>query len=64
MVSFVYGINERGFFMRGPITLWQETLNMLKEEINEDDFNSLFAELTEIYKAEGGIYLYSGRPFF
>jgi len=64
MVSFVYGINERGFFMRGPITLWQETLNMLKEEINEDDFNSLFAELTEIYKAEGGyIYIPVARSF-
>lgn len=50
--------------MRGAITLWQETLNMLKEEINEDDFNSLFAELTEIYKAEGGyIYIPVARSF-
>ncbi len=50
--------------MRGAITLWQETLKMLKEEINEDDFNSLFAELTEIYKADGGyIYIPVARSF-
>lgn len=44
--------------------LWLQTLDLLKKEINEDDFSSLFSELTKIYKLENGyIFVPVSRSF-
>ena len=43
--------------MEASLNLWNKTLEILKKDMDEQDFSALFSEVNEIYKVEGN-YIY------
>lgn len=48
-------VNKRGVFMEDSLKLWQQTLLTLKNELDETDFLSLFADVNEVFKTENNL---------